>query len=429
MAKLDKYMNDFSNYKIPEIMKATLLFGVGFDNIAVRQVPVPRPGPGQLLARVDAAGVCTSLLKIIEQGKNHKYFNGWDPAKWPLIMGDEGSLTIVEVGDKLRGKYEVGKRYGIQPAVDHEPINHLERYNDNGKGMDKTAIGYTLGGQLAEYLLIQEEVLEGHCLVPLPADNIPYFAVSMSEPISCVVSSQTRHVHIYKDSPKSPRYAKLGIKENGVCIVIGAGAMGKIHMELAMRYKPRVLIVNDVMQERLDWVNRTLKPKAEKKGIQLIAVTPEKMDELLNMVTEGKMADDIIMAVGIRKVQNEAFRWLGFGGVINLFGGLPKGDSVLNIDNIKVHYEEIKVAGSSGGDPGDYIQTLEAISNNDIDAGNYVAAVGSVDNAVKVLNMIQNNQIQGKAILYPHIKKTGLKIVDYWNREKENSFLEENLKY
>lgn len=101
---------------------------------------------------------------------------------------------------------------------------------------------------------------------------------------------------------------------------------------------------------------------------------------------------------------------------------------MLNIDNMKVHYEEIRVAGSSGGDPGDYIETLEAIKNNDIDAGNYVAAVGSIDNAVKVLQMIKNNQIQGKAILYPHSKQIDLKMVNNWGKEKENKFLEKNLK-
>lgn len=428
MSKLEKYENDFKDHKIPETMKATVLSGVGFENIITKEVPVPKPGPKQLLARIDAAGVCTSILKIIQLGANHKYLNGWDPVKWPVILGDEGSLTIVKVGSELEGKYSAGKRYGIQPAVDHGPINHLERYNNNGKGMEKTAVGYTLSGLLAEYILIQEEVMEGNCLIPLPDDDMPYFAVSMAEPISCVISAQTRNVHIYKDSPQSSRYAKLGIKENGVCIIVGAGAMGLIHIELAMRFRPRVLIVNDVLEKRLSWVNRVLAPKAEEKGIKLITVTPDKIYDLLTDITDGKMADDIILAVGIKQVQQEAFNWLGFGGVISLFGGLPKGDSILNIDNMKVHYEEIKVAGSSGGDPGDYIETLEAIKNNDIDAGNYVAAVGSIDNAVKVLHMIKNNQIQGKAILYPHIKQTDLKMVNYWDREKENKFLEENLK-
>ncbi|MBM3707582.1 MAG: hypothetical protein FJW69_04445 [Actinobacteria bacterium] len=429
MSKFEKYKNDFKDYKIPGTMQATVLSGLGFENIAVKEVLVPEPGPKQLLARVDAAGVCTSILKILQQGSNHQLFNGWDLVKWPVILGDEGSITIVKAGSELKDKYTAGKRYGIQPAVNHRPVNYLERYNNNGKGMEKTAVGYTLSGLLAEFILIQEEVLAGNCLVSLPDDDMPYFAVSMAEPISCVISSQTRNFHIYKDSPMSQRYAKLGIKENGICIIVGAGAMGLIHIELAMRYKPRILIVNDLLEERLELVNKILKPKAEKRGIKLITVTPDKMYNLLTEVSDGKMADDIIIAVGVKQVQQEAFRWLGFGGVVNLFGGLPRGDSLLNIDNIRVHYEEIKVTGSSGGDVGDYIATLDAIKNNDIDAGNYVAAVGSIDNAIKVLQMINNKQIQGKAILYPHTRQTDLKFVDCWDSEKEKEFLDDNLKY
>lgn len=427
MNKLGKYTNQADKIKIPNTMKATVLSGAGFENIAIREVPVPEPGPDQLLARVDAAGVCTSILKIIEQGKKHKYLYGWDPGKWPLIMGDEGSVTIVKVGNNLKGKYSVGKKYGLQPAVDYHPINHLERYDNNGRDVKKMGVGYTLPGQLAQYVLIQEEVLEAGCLIELPDESMPYFSVSMAEPVSCVVSSQTRNVHIYKDSPVSPRYAKLGLKKGGVTIIVGAGSMGKIHVELAMRYNPGILIVNDVVKERLDWVNKVLKPKADKKGIRLITLTPEKLDIELPDITDGNMADDIIMAVGIKEVQQKAIEWLGFGGVINLFGGLPKGDSILNVDNIKVHYEEIKVIGSSGGDTGDYIETLHAINNNDIEAGNYVAAVGSIENAVKVLRMIKEGRIQGKAILYPHIKEVGLTMVDRWSNSQEKDFLERNL--
>jgi len=54
--------------------------------------------------------------------------------------------------------------------------------------------------------------------------------------------------------------------------------------------------------------------------------------------------------------------------------------------------------------------------------------VGSIDSAPKVLKMIKSNKIQGKAILYPHIRQTDLQMVDYWDKERENEFLEENLK-
>jgi len=54
MNKLEQYKNDFKNYKIPKTMEAVVLSGAGFENIAVKKIPVPEPGPKQLLARVDA---------------------------------------------------------------------------------------------------------------------------------------------------------------------------------------------------------------------------------------------------------------------------------------------------------------------------------------------------------------------------------------
>lgn len=428
MSKLETYIEEASNPSIPKTMQAVRLHGKGFEGLKIEEIPVPEPGPDQLLARVDAAGVCTSILKILSQGSEHKYLNGWDPSKWPLTLGDEGSITLVKIGENLKDKYKPGERYGIQPAVDVGPINHRKRYNDNAEGMNKVGVGYTAGGQLAEYFIVGEEILAGNCMISLPEQDIPYYSVSMTEPISCVVSAHTRHVHIYKDAPDKPRYAKLGIKEGGTCVVVGVGSMGKIHVELAMRYKPKNLIAVDPIEKNRDWVNRVLGPKAKERGINLHAVSSDDAEAFIKKVSGGAMADDIIMAVGIRKVQNEAMKWLGFGGVANLFGGLKKGDSLLELDNIRVHYDEIKVAGSSGGDPHDYIETLDAIKKGDIDPGNYVAGVGSLDNAIKVLHMIEKNEVQGKVILYPHIKQMDLKIVDSWSRDEEKSFLEEHLK-
>ena len=74
-------------------------------------------GPG--VARVDAASICTSLIKLVEQGPDHKFIYGRDIARHPLILGDEGAVTLVEVGEELRDRYHPGERYVIQPAVDH----------------------------------------------------------------------------------------------------------------------------------------------------------------------------------------------------------------------------------------------------------------------------------------------------------------------
>jgi L-iditol 2-dehydrogenase len=215
--------------------------------------------------------------------------------------------------------------------------------------------------------------------------------------------------------------------QGGVAVVIGAGAMGRMHAELALRFRPRVLIVSDLQQGRLDETQKTIGAKAASKGTKLMCVLPDILNKTVMEVSNGLGADDIVLAVGVKPVQQNALTLLGPGGVANLFGGLPKGQHMLEIDGIAVHYREIKVVGSSGGDPSDMSATLKAFADKDIDPGNYVAAVGSLDNAVDVLKMIKAAKVDGKAILYPHIKQTPLRSVSHWDKESEIAFLNERL--
>lgn len=416
-----------TDFDIPKAMQALVASGIGFENLAVKQVPVPDVGPDQLLARVDAAGVCTSIIKLVEQGEKHPFINGWNMKKWPVILGDEGSVTLVKIGDNLRDKYKVGQRYAIQPAVNAAPILYRERYKNNADGMIKCAVGYTLGGNLAQYILIQEEVLKGECLLPLPDEDMAYFAVSMAEPISCIYSAQERNYHIIKKGPHASRVPQLGFLPGGVAVVIGTGAMGRMHAELALRFSPRAVIVSDLQRSRLDETIQTIGKKAAAKGTKLLCALPDKLADTVKAESGGLGADDIVLAVGIQPVQQNALGLLAPGGVANLFGGLPRGKHILELDALAVHYQEIKVVGSSGGDPSDMAATLKAIAAGDIDPGNYVAAVGSLDNAIDVLKMIKETKIDGKVMLYPHIKHAPLRMVGHWSKMQEMVLLNSQL--
>ncbi|MDA0838965.1 MAG: zinc-binding dehydrogenase [Planctomycetota bacterium] len=427
---MDKYQNFYNvdeNYEVPATMQALVMSGTDWNSLAVKEVPVPRPNQNQLLARVDAAGVCSSLLKILVQGSEHKHFNGWDPEMYPVILGDEGALTVVEVGKNVQDQFSIGNRCSLQPAVHRGPINHLERYNHNAKGMEFTAVGYTLGGCLAQYILIQEEVLEGRSLVRLPDDNIPYFAASLAEPVSCVVCGHERHFHIHQDSPDSPRQPVLGIKPGGVCVIIGAGPMGRIHAELVLRYKPAHVIVNDLVDARLKWMLDVIKPRANARGIKFHVAAGDKIQETLMGVSNGRGADDVIVAVGVRPVQQAAIELAAPDGVVNLFGGLKRGDHIIYLDTLKVHYDQVKVVGSSGGLPSDITTSLELMAAEEIIPGNHVGLVGSLHNAVEALQLIEAVETEGKTILYPHVRHTGLFESDGWTNEKEIGFLNETL--
>jgi threonine dehydrogenase-like Zn-dependent dehydrogenase len=203
--------------------------------------------------------------------------------------------------------------------------------------------------------------------------------------------------------------------------------MGKIHAELALRYRPAHLIVNDLMPARLDWVATRLGPKAAAAGVKLHTAGAQDVEKVIREVSGGRGADDIILAVGVRPVQQKALGWLGRGGVANLFGGLKKGEHILELDAIRVHYEDIKVVGSSGGVPRDMVTTLEIIQSGQIDPGQHVGFIGSLDQAVDAIHAIEEVRTEGKTILYPHVRTTALFPGEGWDGAKENAFLEQGL--
>ena len=411
---------------IPQTMQAVRLHGIGFENIKVEQIPVPRPNDNQLLARVAAAGVCASNLKIITQGSDHPFINGIDLKKYPAQLGDEGCITIVAAGKNVRDRFLVGRRYCIQPAVDHPPINHRERFRNHGEGMLKVAVGYCLPGHFAQYILVSEETIAAGCLLPIPDETMPLFAAALCEPISCAISGQERHIHIFQKTPSSPREPRLGLLPGGVTLGGGAGPMGRMHAEAALRFKPRCIIVVDIAEARLQWVHDVLAARAKSVGVEMHALPNDAGLELLKKVSHGLGADDIIVAVGVRDVQIKAQSWLARGGTLNLFGGLKKGEHIIDLDTLRVHYDDIRVVGSSGGSPADITETLRMVAAGEFDPGLHMTMVGSLDQAPRALEMVKKTETEGKIVLYPHIRSTPLTPATHWKRSDEQTFLKQH---
>jgi L-iditol 2-dehydrogenase len=407
-------------------MRALMLDGAGWEHLRVARTPTPRPGPHQLLARVDAAGVCTSLLKLIAQGPEHNLVYGWDVSRWPLILGDEGAVTLVAVGEALQDTYHAGERYGVQPAVEHPPINHRERYRDGARGINKVAAGYTLPGLLAEYILIPEETLAAGCLLPLPDPALAHAHVAVSEPLSCVVSAQDHHLHLRRAGPTEPRQAVKGLMPGGVTVVIGAGAMGRMHAEAAMSYRPRAIVCADLIEDRLNLVRNLFGARAERAGILLRTVNAGQEDvrEVVSALTDHQGADDVIVAVGSAGAITAAMGYIGRGAVLNLFGGLQRGQEVVGFDTGVIHYKEINVTGSSGGYAWDLVRTLELLADGSIDAAAHITRIGDLEHTPEFLQMIKAQQIDGKAVVYPHRRTERILAVSSWTAADERAYLQ-----
>ena len=406
-------------------MDALILSGKGFENLSLQRVPVPQPGENQFLGRVDAVFGCASDGKFIENGKTHPLLYGWDIDRWPVSIGHEGCITAVKVGENLKDKIKVGDAFALQPAINTRPINHIERYA-NPATINKVAIGYSLGGMFAEYILITEEVIQTDSLIPYDPKQIPYFAVAFSEPLSCVYSAQNQVPHIYKEGPLSPREVRLGLKKGGVTLILGGGPMGILHADLAMMYKPQTIILSEPLELRRQQARQIIHAKAANRNIEFILTTPEELPLVLKNVTKGRGVDDCISALGNAEVQEKSLDYLTKGGVANFFGGTKPGESQITVDTRRIHYDSISMVGSSGGDPSDVHAVMGLLKKREISPELYVKRVGGLDMALELVKSIKAQDFFGKGLIYPHVRHQ-LTPVESWSFENENEFLEKNL--
>ncbi|MFW6438243.1 MAG: alcohol dehydrogenase catalytic domain-containing protein, partial [Armatimonadota bacterium] len=177
MSNYDSFVDGTAD--IPDINVTWPLYGTGLESLGKNKQPVewamPEIGPDELLARVDACGLCFSDIKVLRLGPDHPRISGRDLKKDPVILGHEVALTIVKVGEERADDFTVGDRFVVQADIYY-----------NGEGL---AFGYALHGGLEQYVKIPTPILDGDdgCyLIPIP-DDIGYSEAALAEPWACVV--------------------------------------------------------------------------------------------------------------------------------------------------------------------------------------------------------------------------------------------------
>jgi D-arabinose 1-dehydrogenase-like Zn-dependent alcohol dehydrogenase len=81
------------------------------------------------------------------------------------------------------------------------------------------------------------------------------------------------------------------------------------------------------------------------------------------------------------------------------------------------------VTGSSGGSPWDIARTLELMASGEIDPALHITRIGDLEHAVELLQMVKAQQIDGKAVVYPHRRTGEIKTVPTWTAEDEKNYL------
>lgn len=94
-------------------MKAYMQVAVmnGKQDISIEQRPIPEPAPGEVLIRIQAAGVCGSDLHYYSEGKI-----GDLPVQTPFVLGHEIAGTIVQLGEGVRN-FSLGDLVAVEPGI------------------------------------------------------------------------------------------------------------------------------------------------------------------------------------------------------------------------------------------------------------------------------------------------------------------------
>jgi threonine dehydrogenase-like Zn-dependent dehydrogenase len=180
---------------LPKTEHAVLFVGPG-QVVHERAKPVVLPGPTQLVARVEAVGICFSDTKLLHAFSAHprksEVVAGMDPAvlagipsyvpgDLPTVPGHEVVCRIVAVGSEVR-HHRVGERCLVQTDYRHLPT-----------AIANAAFGYDFEGGLQEYVLMDERVIMEPAtgerfLIPV-SDEPSASAVALLEPWACVEAS------------------------------------------------------------------------------------------------------------------------------------------------------------------------------------------------------------------------------------------------
>jgi L-iditol 2-dehydrogenase len=182
---------------------------------AVRQVPDPVPGPGEVLVEVAAAGICGSDLEVLD-GRRPAAF-----VDYPVVPGHEWAGRVLAVGPGVDG-VAPGDPVVAEGLRSCGVCDRCAEGRTNICSAAYAETGFTLPGALAERLVVPAGLLHR-----LPADR-PLEAAALLEPAACVASG----------------LLEAGVPRPGSRVaVVGDGPLGLLALLLLRTTTPAELVL------------------------------------------------------------------------------------------------------------------------------------------------------------------------------------------
>lgn len=306
-------------------MKVARLYD--FGDIRLEDQARPEIGPGDILVRTRACGICSGDI-----------MPWYIRRKAPLVLGHEPVGVVEEAGPDVRG-FRPGERIFVHhhaPCFNCPPC----RRGEFVQCATWRASNIQPGG-MAEFFRVSATNQRDSLKLPDAIDDVNGVLI---EPAACVVKSLRRS----------------GLKPGESILVIGLGIMGMMHVRIARHLGAGTIIGADLVETRTQ--------RALELGADLgLVVSGDDLVAKVADVTNGAMADVVIVGPGSGKVIRAGIAAAGKGATVVQFTATPPGEEMA-VQPHDLYFNETRLIPSYSCGPDDTRQAFELVGRGVLNA-------------------------------------------------------------
>jgi L-iditol 2-dehydrogenase len=329
--------------------------------LELREVALPRPGPGEVLLQIKCAVTCGTDLKAYRRG--HPMW------RLPTPFGHEFAGIVAEAGPGV-DNFRPGDELMVAPTAPCSTCFYCLRGQENlcAQAMEKMVMG-----GYADYLLLGSHVVARNAFHK-PAD-LPFEEAALLEPLACVVHAQ--------EAARPRDFESV--------LIIGAGPFGLLHL-LALRVQGvREIAIAGRGEQRLKWAG-------ELGADRVIDVRQTGAEETIAGTNGGFGPDLVIECTGQVDGWTDAFDRVRRGGRVVFFGGCPV-NTTLAVDTRRMHYDNLALLSPFHFRPRDVRQAFELLCARRLGAGRIVNERRPLSELAEVLTMLEGGNVLKCAVI------------------------------
>ena len=329
-------------------MKAQVYYGPG--DLRFEDAPVPEPGPGEVVLRIEAALTCGTDVKTLRRG--HPVMI----PRVPTVFGHEFAGTVAAVGSGV-GSVRPGDR---AVAANSAPCGVCAACLRGRANLCDDLL--FVNGAYAEYIALPPRLVTENLVTVSPTADAA--RVAFAEPVACCLRAM--------DAAE--------VRAGETVVVLGHGPLGLLLGLLARSGGARVVLAGKT-GPRLD--------RARRLGFAACVDVARETDAV-RAVREAAGAEVrcVIEATGRPEAWEEAMAIAGKGGTVVFFGGCAPGTSV-RLDTRRVHYEELRLLGVFHHTPGLIRRAVSILADGTLDPAPLVThemGLGDVPRALDLMS-------------------------------------------